>query len=208
MSVPSVSAGERVPDRVVTPTLLQMEAVECGAAALGVIFRYHHLWIPLEQLRLECAVGRDGSKASNLLKAARRYGMEGQGIRCELDALLKLKPPAILYWNFNHFLVYEGVTEGKVYLNDPATGPRRVALEELEASFTGVVLTIRPGPSFAPGGEKPSLAAALRRRVSGFEIGLSFAFLTGLLLIIPNIVNPSFNRVFIDEYLIGDKTDI
>lgn len=208
MSVPSVSAEERVPDRVVTPTLLQMEAVECGAAALGVIFRYHHLWIPLEQLRLECAVGRDGSKASNLLKAARRYGMEGQGIRCELDALLKMKPPAILYWNFNHFLVYEGVTEGKVYLNDPATGPRRVALEELEASFTGVVLTIRPGPSFAPGGEKPSLAAALRRRVSGFEIGLSFAFLTGLLLIIPNIVNPSFNRVFIDEYLIGDKTDI
>lgn len=151
---------------------------------------------------------RDGSKASNLLKAARRFGMEGRGIRCELDALLRTKPPVILYWNFNHFLVYEGVSEGKVYLNDPATGPRRVTIEELEASFTGVVLTVEPGPSFAPGGEKPSLSAALRRRISGFEIGLGFALLTGLLIIIPNIVNPSFTRIFIDEYLIGDKADI
>jgi NHLM bacteriocin system ABC transporter peptidase/ATP-binding protein len=196
------------PGRVLTPTLLQMEAVECGAAALGIILRHNNLWLPLEQLRLECGVGRDGSKASNLLKAARRYGMDGKGIRCELDALLRLKPPVILYWNFNHFLVYEGVSEGVVHLNDPATGPRRVTMEELEASFTGVVLVVEPGPNFTPGGEKPSLAAALRRRVSGFEIGLSFALLTGLLIILPNIVNPAFTRVFIDEYLVADKQDI
>jgi NHLM bacteriocin system ABC transporter peptidase/ATP-binding protein len=185
-----------------------MEAVECGAAALGIILRHNNLWLPLEQLRLECGVGRDGSKASNLLKAARRFGMDGKGIRCELDALLRLKPPVILYWNFNHFLVYEGVSDGMVYLNDPATGPRRVTMEELEASFTGVVLVVEPGPNFTAGGEKPSLAAALRRRVSGFEIGLAFALLTGLLIIIPNIVNPAFTRVFIDEYLVGDKQDI
>ncbi|MBV8278771.1 MAG: NHLP family bacteriocin export ABC transporter peptidase/permease/ATPase subunit, partial [Verrucomicrobia bacterium] len=174
----------------------------------GIILRHNNLWLPLEQLRLECGVGRDGSKASNLLKAARRFGMEGKGIRCELDALLRQKPPVILYWNFNHFLVYEGVSEGMVHLNDPATGPRRVTVEELEASFTGVVLVVEPGPNFTPGGEKPSLAAALRRRVSGFEIGLSFALLTGLLVILPNIVNPAFTRIFIDEYLVGDKTDI
>jgi NHLM bacteriocin system ABC transporter peptidase/ATP-binding protein len=208
MSSPTVSSEEALPGRVPTPTLLQMEAVECGAAALGIILRHNNLWLPLEQLRLECGVGRDGSKASNLLKAARRFGMDGKGIRCELDALLRLKPPAILYWNFNHFLVYEGVSDGMVYLNDPATGPRRVTIEELEASFTGVVLVVEPGPNFTAGGEKPSLAAALRRRVSGFEIGLSFALLTGLLIIIPNIVNPAFTRVFIDEYLVGDKTDI
>jgi NHLM bacteriocin system ABC transporter peptidase/ATP-binding protein len=197
-----------LPARVMTPTLLQMEAVECGAAALGIIMRYYDLWRPLEQLRMECGVTRDGSKASNLLKAARRFGMEANGIRCELNALLKTEPPVILYWNFNHFLVYEGVSQGKVHLNDPATGPRRITIEELEASFTGVVLKISRGPAFVPGGEKPSLVTALRRRISGFEIGLSFAFLTGLLLIIPNIVNPAFTRVFIDQYLIGDKTNI
>lgn len=208
MSSPAVPSEEVRPARVLTPTLLQMEAVECGAAALGIILRHNDLWLSLEQLRLECGVGRDGSKASNLLKAARRFGMEGKGIRCELDALLRMKPPVILYWNFNHFLVYEGVTDGMVYLNDPATGPRRVTMEELEASFTGVVLMVEPGPSFTPGGEKPSLAAALRRRVSGFEIGLAFAMLTGLLIIIPNIVNPAFTRIFIDEYLVSDKQDI
>jgi NHLM bacteriocin system ABC transporter peptidase/ATP-binding protein len=197
-----------LPARVMTPTLLQMEAVECGAAALGIIMRYYDLWRPLEQLRMECGVTRDGSKASNLLKAARRFGMEANGIRCELNALLKTEPPVILYWNFNHFLVYEGVSQGKVHLNDPATGPRRISIEELEASFTGVVLKISRGPAFVPGGEKPSLMAALRRRISGFEIGLSFALLTGLLLIVPNIVNPAFTRVFIDQYLIGDKTNI
>jgi NHLM bacteriocin system ABC transporter peptidase/ATP-binding protein len=197
-----------LPARVMTPTLLQMEAVECGAAALGIIMRYYDLWRPLEQLRMECGVTRDGSKASNLLKAARRFGLEASGVRCELDALLKTEPPVILYWNFNHFLVYEGVSQGKVHLNDPATGPRRISIEELEASFTGVVLKINRGPAFVPGGEKPSLMAALRRRISGFEIGLSFALLTGLLLIVPNIVNPAFTRVFIDQYLIGDKTNI
>ena len=197
-----------LPARVTTPTLLQMEAVECGAAALGIIMRYYDLWRPLEQLRMECGVTRDGSKASNLLKAARRFGLEASGVRCELDALLKTEPPVILYWNFNHFLVYEGVSQGKVHLNDPATGPRRISIEELEASFTGVVLKISRGPAFVPGGEKPSLMAALRRRISGFEIGLIFALLTGLLLIVPNIVNPAFTRVFIDQYLIGDKTNI
>jgi len=208
MSSPAAPPEPALPGRVLTPTLLQMEAVECGAAALGIILRHNNLWLPLEQLRLECGVGRDGSKASNLLKAARRYGMDGKGLRCELDALLRLKPPVILYWNFNHFLVYEGVSDGVVHLNDPATGPRRVTMEELEASFTGVVLVVEPGPNFTPGGEKPSLAAALRRRVSGFEIGLSFALLTGLLIILPNIVNPAFTRVFIDEYLVADKQDI
>ncbi len=197
-----------LPARVMTPTLLQMEAVECGAAALGIIMRYYDLWRPLEQLRMECGVTRDGSKASNLLKAARRFGLEASGVRCELNALLKTEPPVILYWNFNHFLVYEGVSQGKVHLNDPATGPRRISIEELEASFTGVVLKINRGPAFVPGGEKPSLMAALRRRISGFEIGLIFALLTGLLLIVPNIVNPAFTRVFIDQYLIGDKTNI
>jgi NHLM bacteriocin system ABC transporter peptidase/ATP-binding protein len=200
--IPAKSSG---PKRVVTPTLLQMEAVECGAASLGIILRYYNLWIPLEQLRLDCGVTRDGSKASNILKAARRIGLEATGARYELDQLLRIEPPVILYWNFNHFLVYEGLSDGKVYLNDPASGPRRIAIEELEASFTGVVLILKPGPKFKAGGDRPSLVSSLRRRLSGFELGLAFAISAGILLILPNVVNPAFTRTFIDDFLIGDK---
>jgi NHLM bacteriocin system ABC transporter peptidase/ATP-binding protein len=208
MSPVAASRAESPPNRVTTPTLLQMEAVECGAASLGIILRHHNLWIALEQLRLDCGVTRDGSKASNLLKAARRLGMESRGIRCEVDDLLALEPPVILFWNFNHFLVYEGSSEGVIHLNDPATGPRRVTREELEASFTGVVLIVRPSPAFKAGGEKPSLLNSLRKRLSGVEYGVLFAVLSGLLLVLPNLVNPAFTRIFIDEALIANKTDI
>ena len=205
MKAASIAVKSAFPKKVATPTLLQMEAVECGAAALGIILRYHQLWIPLEQLRLECGVTRDGSKASNILKAARRVGLDAKGVRLELDQLLQVEPPVILYWNFNHFLVYEGISQGKVCLNDPASGPRRITLEELEASFTGVVLVLRPTPEFKAGGDKPDLTASLRRRLTGFELGLAFAICSGILLILPNLVNPAFTRIFIDEYLIGDK---
>ena len=205
MKAASIAVKSAFPKKVATPTLLQMEAVECGAAALGIILRYHQLWIPLEQLRLECGVTRDGSKASNILKAARRVGLDAKGVRLELDQLLQVEPPVILYWNFNHFLVYEGISQGKVCLNDPASGPRRITLEELEASFTGVVLVLRPTPEFKAGGDKPDLTASLRRRLTGFELGLAFAICSGILLILPNLVNPAFTRIFIDEFLIGDK---
>src|ERR1700727_1371859 len=91
--IPAKSSG---PKRVVTQALLHMGAVECGAASLGIILRYYNLWIPLEQLRLECGVTRDGSKASNILKAARRIGLEATGARYELDQLLRIEPPVIL----------------------------------------------------------------------------------------------------------------
>ncbi|MBV9489146.1 MAG: NHLP family bacteriocin export ABC transporter peptidase/permease/ATPase subunit [Verrucomicrobia bacterium] len=197
---------EQAPRRVSTPTLLQMEAVECGAAALGIISRYHNLWIPLEQLRQDCGVTRDGSKASDILKAARRLGFEAKGLRCEVEHLINLEPPAILFWNFNHFVVYEGLSQGLVHLNDPAIGPRRVTLQELEDSFTGVVLMLTPAAGFKPGGQKPSLVASLRRRSAGFGAGLRYVLFAGLLLTLPNVVNPVFARIFIDEFLIGDES--
>ncbi len=190
-------------DRVKTPTLLQMEAVECGAAALGIVMRHHGLFLALEQLRLECGVSRDGSKASNVLKAARRFKMESKGYKHELSALYTMPKPLIIFWNFNHFLVLEGFQGGKVFLNDPAVGPRTITHEELDASFTGVVLEVKPGPDFKPGGDKPSLIPGLLRRLRGSERSLSYAVLTGLFLVLPGLVVPTFNRVFVDEFLVA-----
>jgi len=185
-----------------------MEAVECGAASLCMILGYHGRIVPLEECRAECGVSRDGSKASNVLKAARKYGLEAKGFKYELEDLFGLEYPCILFWNANHFVVLEGFRGEKVYLNDPAQGPRVISMEELDASFSGVVLTFAKGPDFKPGGEKPSLAGALRRRLIGSEAALSFVLLCGLFLVVPGLVIPTFSRIFVDEFLVAGRATI
>ena len=189
--------------RVKTASILQMEAVECGAASLAMIMAYWGLRIPLEKLRIECGVSRDGSKAANMLKAARKFGFEAKGFRKEPEGLHDLKLPMILFWNFNHFVVLEGIRKNRVYLNDPASGPRVVSMEEFDQAFTGVVLTFEPTPEFRKGGEKPSIIRSLKKRFTGSLPALCFTILAALFLVIPGLVVPVFSRVFVDHILVG-----
>ena len=189
-----------------TPTILQMESVECGAAALSIILAYYGKWVPLEELRIACGVSRDGSKAGNITKAARNYGLTASGHKKSLSTLFDLDLPIIVFWNFNHFLVVEGVKNGKVYINDPACGPRVLSWDEFDRGYTGVAISLSPGPGFMKQGQKNTLFTSLFKRLQGSSSAVAFIAMVSLLLVIPGLVIPSFIRVFLDEVMIGQST--
>ncbi|MBM3267560.1 MAG: NHLP family bacteriocin export ABC transporter peptidase/permease/ATPase subunit [Candidatus Sericytochromatia bacterium] len=185
-----------------------MEAVECGAASLAMILAYYGRWVTLPELRQECGVSRDGSKASNIVKAARRFGLEAKGLKKELDAALAMAPPFIVFWNFNHFLVVEGFDKvrNRVFLNDPADGPRQVTLDEFDQAFSGVVLVFKPTGEFKKGGSKPDALAGLRSRLADSRQGLAYCLIAGAILLIPNISLPLMFQVFVDNVLVRGMT--
>lgn len=190
-------------NRVRTPTVLQMEGVECGAAALSIILGYFGKFVPLEKLRIACGVSRDGLKATNILRAAREYGLESKGYAKSIEKLKEVKMPAIIFWNFNHFLVLEGFKKDKFYLSDPAQGRYAVSHGEFDEAFTGVVMTFKPNDAFEKGNEKTGLIPSLLTRVSSSRLSVVFIVLASLFLVIPGLIIPSFTQVFIDRYLVN-----
>ncbi|MDH6129709.1 NHLM bacteriocin system ABC transporter peptidase/ATP-binding protein [Kitasatospora sp. GP82] len=185
-----------------------MEAVECGAAALAMVLGHHKRHVPLEELRIACGVSRDGSRASNVLKAARTYGLDAKGMQMEPAALAGVRAPAILFWEFNHFVVFDGMGRrfGRkgVHLNDPARGRRFVSPEEFDTSFTGVVLTFEPGSSFRRGGRRPGIVRALPARLRGTTGTMLAALTASFLLVAVGAAAPAVSRTYIDTFLIGN----
>ena len=186
-------------ERVKVPTVLQMEATECGAASLAMILAYYGRWLPLEFLRQECGVTRDGSNADNLLKAARRQGCVAKAFAGRSEVLRKKEFPLILFWEFNHFLVLEGFQGDTVFLNDPAMGRRTVTWDEFLTSYTGVYMKITPSENFKPEGEPYSIVKTVAAKLREDKWALIFLMVLGLCMIIPGLAIPVMGQIFIDD---------
>jgi len=183
-----------------------MEAVECGAAALAIVLAHRGRHIPLEQLRIECGVSRDGTNAGNLLRAARSHGLEAKGFQLEADVLRKAPLPAIIFWNFDHFMVLEGFKGNSVYVNDPATGPRKLSWEEFDGSFTGIAILIDPDTQIETTGRPPGTLRRLWERMDQGRSGLLLVLLLSFLIVVPGLALPGLLRVFVDQVLISGRT--
>lgn len=189
-----------------TTTVFQIEATECGAASLSMIFSYFGLYLPLEQMRIETGVSRDGCNAWNILKAARKYGLKAGARRVEPEDLYKIQPPCIIHWNMEHFLVYEGVRNGKVHLNDPAQGHRVITKEELGECFTGIVLYFEKTSAFQTNKKQSSLGSFFKKRLHGHVGVLLPLFILGVYLVFPGLLFPALSQYFIDEILMEGRT--
>ena len=184
------------------PVIMQMEALECGAACLTMVLAYYGKWIPLEQIRTDCGVSRDGSNAKNILVAARYHGLTAKGYRCEAEAMREQGSfPCIIHWNFNHFVVLCGIRGDKVYLNDPGRGSTVVDWKTFDSSFTGICLQMEPGEQFVPGGKPKSVLSFAANRLKGSGFAIAFAALTAVISALMNAINPVFSRVFLDRLL-------
>ncbi len=189
-----------------TPTIYQMEATECGAASLSMIFSYFGKHLPLEQMRIETGVSRDGCNAGNIMRCAKKYGLDCHGYRKEPAALRELQPPCIIHWNFNHFVVFEGFKGKYAYINDPAMGRRKLTMEELDDAFTGVVLTFAKTDKFVKEKKQKTMLSFIKHRLQGQYATLFKLLFVGLLLVFPGLLFPVLSQVFMDDVLVGGNT--
>lgn len=184
------------------PVVMQLEALECGAASLTMVLAYYDKWIPLEQVRSDCGVSRDGSNAKNCLKAARSYGLIAKGYRYEPEALKESGIyPCIIHWNFNHFVVLNGFKGNYAYINDPARGEVKVDMKEFDDSFTGICLCFEPGPDFEPSGRPKSIMGFVKERLSSAKVAIVFVILITIISNLTGVISPGFSRVFMDRLL-------
>ena len=190
------------------PVIMQLEALECGAASLAMVMAYYGKWIPLEQVRSDCGVSRDGSNAKNISKAAKSYGFKVQAFSRTPEIIRnKGKFPCIIHWNFRHFVVLNGFRGKYAIINDPAKGLIKVGPEEFSKSFTGVTLNITPGEDFVPSGKRKSTIAFARKRLIGAGAAVAFVMLTTVISSLFGIINPIMSKIFMDRLLTGINRD-
>ena len=190
------------------PVVMQLEALECGAAALAMVMAYYGKWVPLEQVRLDCGVSRDGSKAKNIYLAAEHYGFEVKAFRMDPESLKAQGTfPCIIHWNMNHFVVLNGFKGKHVYINDPARGTVKISWEEFDKAFTGVVITPVPSKDFVPGGKRKSTLEFASKRLAGAGAAIVFVMLTTAISYLFGIANSVTSRIYIDRLLTGLNRD-
>ena len=188
------------------PVVMQLEALECGAAALAMVMAYYGKWVPLEQVRVECGVSRDGSKAKNIYLAAEHYGFDVEAFRMTPKGIReKGKFPCIIHWNMDHFVVLDGFRGKHVYLNDPAQGEIRVTDEEFDKAFTGIVIIPTPSETFEPGGKRRSTVDFARKRLIGAGAAVAFVMITTAISYLFGILNSVTSRIFLDRILTGEN---
>ena len=183
---------------------MQMEALECGAACLAMVLAYYGKWVPLEQVRRDCGVSRDGSNALNVMLAGRNYGLEAKGYRFEPEYLKNNGTfPCIVHWEFNHFIVVNGFKNNKVSINDPARGTITISMEEFDEKFTGLCILFAPSDTFVADGKRRSTVEFARKRLEGCAVAIAFVILTSVITSLMGIIDPVFSRIFMDRLLTG-----
>lgn len=190
------------------PVMIQLEAMECGAASLCMVLAHYGKWVPLEKIRSDCGVSRDGTRASTILKAARSYGLEAKGYRYSIEMLkTKADYPCIIHWELNHFVVLDGFKKGKAVINDPARGRVEVPLESFEKSYTGICLEFSPSEDFKPDGKPKSVWSFVRERLKGTAPAIAIVFLTTVVTAVIGVINPAMSRIFLDRLLTGENPE-
>ena len=190
------------------PVVMQLEALECGAASLAMVMAYYSKWVPLEQVRLDCGVSRDGSKAKNIYLAAEHYGFDVKAYRMSPEALKESGQfPCIIHWNMNHFVVLNGFKGNHVYINDPARGTVKVSWDEFDKAFTGVTIIPVPSENFVPSGKKKSTVDFAKKRLVGAGAAVAFVMLTTAISYLFGIANSMTSRIFMDRLLTGVNRD-